>query len=813
MDGFLNQLEFKPDDFQLEAMGAIEQGHSVVVCSPTGSGKTLIAEFAAFKAVEEGRKIFYTTPLKALSNQKFNDFKAAYGESTVGLLTGDTSINRDAQILVMTTEVFRNMLYGVQEDSRLLRQVSCVVLDECHFMNDAERGTVWEESIIYCPDTIQIIALSATVSNALELTDWINEVHHNTVLVASDFRPVPLRFFYFTREELLPLYKTGTRQLNSKLKFDNRGKRLAKELRAFDPNALIKELDRREMLPAIFFTFSRKGCDKHLFETHRLNLLTDDEKRRIQREIDQYVQAHPFLEGNRYLRPIANGFASHHAGLLPALKGLVESLFQKGLIKVVFATETLAAGINMPARTTVITAISKRTNDGHRILTASEFLQMSGRAGRRGMDEVGYVVTVSTPFESAHDVALLASSPPDPLDSRFTPTYGMVLNLLQKHSLEEAEFLISKSFGAFTQGRRVKPLREDIDYFSQELEAAMGFQCPYGLTDKEFHSYLRSKEMLKESQKLIKLYRTQIKRHGNSPEMQATLAKEEGKRESLHKTVHGVPCYTCDVYKQHIQLEDKVQRVQKKLKQLNNQYEEESDLYWRKFLNHYHLLKEAGFLNDKDYPTEPGMLTAQVRAENEFYIAQIILSGLLEDLEPPQLAGVVCAIVNDSTKESQFSRLMVSPVVRNTLNDIQKLGKQVYRLQNKYRIETPMIMNPVASGLVEAWAGGAEWRYLIHSCNIDEGDLVRVIRRTADILRQLSRNDQVPTTVANNATIALKGLYRDPIREESAEPEEAPRPALSSLTETEELETVTLSTQLHSEIPDHSILEDEYRSI
>lgn len=771
---FLDKLPFAPDDFQLDAMRAIDAGHSVVVCSPTGSGKTLIAEFAAHEAVENGRKLFYTTPLKALSNQKFLDFKRIYGEEQVGLLTGDLTLNRDARVVVMTTEVFRNMLYGIQEDSGLLKQVSCVVLDECHYMNDAERGTVWEESIIYCPETIQIVALSATIANPLELTDWINEVHHNTELVSSDFRPVPLRHFYFTREELLPLFKTGTNQLNSKLKFDNQGKKLRKDLRAFDPNRLILELHQRDMLPAIFFTFSRKGCDKQLFETRGLNLLTPEERKRLRKYIDDYVAEHPFLQGNRHLNMMANGFASHHAGLLPALKGLVEHLFQQGLIKVVFATETLAAGINMPARTTVITSISKRTNDGHRILTASEFLQMSGRAGRRGMDEVGYVVTVSSPYESAYDVAILAGSPANPLNSQFTPTYGMVLNLLQKHTLKEAEFLVSKSFGAFTAERCLQPIRDEIEHCCQLLNEAQSFTCPYGVDDKSFHSFLRSRDMLRESQKLVKLYKQQLKRHGHSQEMQATLAKEQGKRDSLLNTVRAVPCDICDIYKKHVSVLEKTERLQKRLKQLNRDLATQSNLYWTNFLNHYNLLKEIGFIDDADQPTGQGRMTAHIRAENELYITRIIQDGILNDLDPPQLAAVICAVVNDSTRDNQFSRLQVSPVVRSCIGDIMKLSKTLYRLQNKHRIETNMILNPIASGLVEAWAQGAQWEQLKSATSIDEGDLVRIIRRTADLLRQLSRNDFVPTKLSDAAFLALDALYRDPVRDiESIDPAEA----------------------------------------
>jgi superfamily II RNA helicase len=389
LEDFQSQLSFTLDDFQQEAIRSISEGHSVVVCAPTGSGKTIIAEYAAMRALAEGKKLFYTTPLKALSNQKFFDLKNRFGEANVGLLTGDISVNRDARIIVMTTEIFRNMLYGIQEDVGLLGYLGYVVLDECHYMNDAERGTVWEESIIYCPDNIQLVALSATVANAAELTDWINEIHHDTRLIWSDFRPVPLRFSYYDRDKLMPLFEAPGK-MNRKLKTDMKGQRFAKKQRFFRPNDLIAVMAEKDMLPAIFFTFSRKDCDKHLEFTQTLKLLTPAERKLLNKKVDDYVALNPFLEGNQSLPYIRNGFASHHAGLLPAMKHLVEILFQQGLIKVVFATETLAAGINMPARSTVITKISKRTNDGHRILTASEFLQMSGRAGRRGMDQVGY---------------------------------------------------------------------------------------------------------------------------------------------------------------------------------------------------------------------------------------------------------------------------------------------------------------------------------------------------------------------------------------------------------------------------------------
>ena len=449
------KFDFELDDFQKEAVKYIEEGKSVVVCAPTGAGKTCIAEHAIHRALEDGTKVIYTTPLKALSNQKFSDFGRKYGEDKVGLLTGDTSINRDAQIVVMTTEVFRNMLYGTNlgELAKNLQGVKYAVLDEVHYMNDEERGTVWEESIIYCPTDIQIIALSATVANAQQLCDWINTVHSETKCVITDFRPVPLRFYYYDSSkpfDLLPLL-TPDGKLNSKIRPERRDKNSrAKAKQRNTAKDVISVLHKKDMLPAIYFTFSRKKCDEQMEKCCYLDLITKEEAKEIQKIVDEYLKENPYLEHNKHLDYIYHGVASHHAGLLPGWKVLVEKLFQKGLIKVVFATETLAAGINMPARSTVISAISKRTDNGHRMLTANEFLQMSGRAGRRGMDKVGYVTVIGTQFQSPEEVAELVLSDANPLESRFSPKYSMVLNLLQKFSMDEAKELILKSFGYYS---------------------------------------------------------------------------------------------------------------------------------------------------------------------------------------------------------------------------------------------------------------------------------------------------------------------------------------------------------------------------
>lgn len=764
MEKFLDTLPFALDEFQLEAIGNIADGHSVVVCAPTGSGKTIVAEYAVFKALEAGKRVFYTTPLKALSNQKFHDFRKAYGEDRVGLLTGDISVNRDAPIIVMTTEIFRNMLYGHVEDSSLLADVGYVVLDECHYMNDAERGTVWEESIIYCPESIQIVALSATIANAQELTDWINEVHHDTRLIQSDYRPVPLRFFYFTRKDLLPLYEAPG-QMNRKLKFDIKGNRFSKKNREYNPNPLIMDMYRRDMLPAIFFTFSRMGCDKAMRNTRDLQLLTPQERQTLKQKIAEFVEQHPFLHNNPNLRSLENGVASHHAGLLPGLKVLVEQLFQQGLIKVVFATETLAAGINMPARSTVITALSKRTDDGHRLLTASEFLQMSGRAGRRGMDEVGYVVIISSPWEGAAEAARLADSTADPLNSRFTPTYGMVLNLLQRYTLEEAHYLISRSFGQFTWERRMAPLEAEIAETEARYHRYMSILESAGLSEKEFGNLLKTRSMLNESHRFIRALKRQIKQYGKQKDIMTQLAQEEAKRKNLEKSLKKAPVDIYQILSKHKHLDVKISRSRKQLKHLKARFENEKDIYWRRFTSIYNLLKEAAYLNANDRPTEQGVITSRVRAENEFAVTEVINRGILNELSPSALAGVICAMTNDSNRENLYANLDHSPQAQQAMFDILKELKRITKLQERHGVDVPVLLNPVASGLVEAWAEGLPWERLMGATNISEGDLVRIIRRSADLLRQLSHIEGIPEELVRNARNAAKLIVRDPVKE------------------------------------------------
>ena len=462
LDDFFTGLAFEPDPFQREAIESIARGHSVVVTAPTGAGKTLVAEGAVHLALREGRRAYYTTPIKALSNQKFGDFKAVYGSERVGLLTGDNVINGDAPVVVMTTEVLRNMIYA---GSSSLDQVGVVVLDEVHYLQDRFRGAVWEEVIIHAPQRIQLVALSATIANADEFSSWVRERRGPTDLILSTHRPVPLEPRYMFRDRvsdavrMMPTFNSRDGRLRPNPKLEHllsleKGRRN----RFATPGRVetIEHLAAEGMLPAIYFIFSRAGCDaaalRILESGIRLN--TPDERETV-RAIAEERTAHlsdadlSVLDYPRWASQLEAGAASHHAGLVPAFKETVEQLFATGLLKVVFATETLALGINMPARTVVLESLSKWSGEGHEIMQPGDYTQLTGRAGRRGIDYVGYGVVLHTPFVPFSQVTQVAAAGSHPLKSSFRPTYNMAANLAANYSKDRAIELLSASFGQY----------------------------------------------------------------------------------------------------------------------------------------------------------------------------------------------------------------------------------------------------------------------------------------------------------------------------------------------------------------------------
>ena len=768
------EFDFELDDFQKEAIDYIKDGKSVVVCAPTGAGKTCIAQSAIHLALENGSRIFYTTPLKALSNQKFSDFSEKYGADKVGLLTGDTTINRGAQIVVMTTEVFRNMLYGTTFGTLAdnLKDVKYVVLDEVHYMNDEERGTVWEESIIYCPSDIQIIALSATVANSRELTSWINTVHSKTEHVWTDFRPVPLRFFYYDSSkprEILPMF-TPEGALNKKIRPESKFKHFKNPKGARNPVVdIVSALEHKKMLPAIYFTFSRKKCDENAKKCSGLDLLTKEERLKVNEIIDDYLIDNPYLENNPQIDLLKCGVASHHAGLLPGFKVLVEKLFQSHLIKVVFATETLAAGINMPAKTTVISSVSKRGDNGHRMLTANEFLQMSGRAGRRGMDDIGYVVVVGTPFQTPDEVATLVRSKSNPLESKFTPTYSMVLNLLQRFSIEEARELIFKTFGYYSSTSRIEPFVRESEEIKRRLDYAENYPCDFSHTSSDLLEFIKFKNMYVEYRTIFKTLKRQAKQGSKGLPKEAY--EIANKATEYRKQMEKFGCNNCKRYSKHRKEIEVIQRSVKKLAYLQKEIEFQKDIYWNVFLSHKKVLEKFGHIKD-DYPTEIGKTTMGLRCENELYLSEIIQSGILDKLDVVTLASVVCALSSEEKHLEDVRTMPPSKACRKVLNEIKEIKRKIFLSERDEKIENTMNLYAHFCYFIETWVSAnlnkdnnttETWEALFADSSFSQGDVVRAFKRTIDVLRQFTTVENVNPELAEVAACAIKLINKEPV--------------------------------------------------
>jgi ATP-dependent RNA helicase HelY len=562
LGAFARTLSFELDDFQRQACKSLQEGRGVLVAAPTGAGKTIVGEFAVYLALQRGLKAFYTTPIKALSNQKFTELTEKYGEANVGLLTGDTSINGDAPVVVMTTEVLRNMLYA---DSDTLFDLGFVVMDEVHYLADRFRGAVWEEVIIHLPSEVQVASLSATVSNAEEFGAWLDTVRGDTDVIVSEHRPVPLWQHVMVGRDSLDLFAGETTfdeiapagspaaaaalplapspddasqrgfevnpelltlsraesQLNFQGRFGHGGRSQRRQQRqrygdrpqqqetrtaarrASRPQ-VIASLDRQDLLPAITFIFSRAGCDAAVAQcvASGLWLTTEREQRIIAQRVDEAGQDIPtddleVLGFWNWREGLLRGFAAHHAGMLPTFKEVVEKLFADGLVKAVFATETLALGINMPARSVVLEKLDKFNGESHVDITAGEYTQLTGRAGRRGIDVEGHAVVLWQPGTDPAAVAGLASRRTYPLNSSFQPTYNMSINLLAQFGRPRAREILESSFAQFQADRSVVGLARQVRSREESLAGyAKSMTCHLG----DFTEYARLRRELSDAE-------------------------------------------------------------------------------------------------------------------------------------------------------------------------------------------------------------------------------------------------------------------------------------------------------------------------
>jgi superfamily II RNA helicase len=482
---FRSGYPFALDDFQVEAIRAIAAGQSVIVSAPTGAGKTLVAEFAIHAALDAGRRLAYTTPLKALSNQKFADFTRAFGADKVGILTGDVKVNPHAPILVMTTEILRNALYGSGLDD-----LRYIVLDECHYMGDEGRGTVWEEIIVAAPTDVVLVGLSATVANVKEIADWISIVHRPIVPIYHPHRPVPLAYVIADLageiHELAAVRGGRARVVGDESRGpDDRGRWYTR--RVVHPTVLIDALEERGWLPAIYFIFSRVGCERAMQDvlTEGRSLLGAPQQREVDTAIGEMIRESPTVAESTLNQSVFEalrlGIGLHHAGILPSLKRLIEVLFERGLCKVVFATETMSLGIHMPARSVVLQGLTKRTDRGFRALTHNELTQMAGRAGRRGIDPEGTCVVALDARDGLEDILHVIDGSPEPIESQFKLGYGSVALLLSTGAAPDAlRRRIESSFGQYQNLKRIRSVEADVRGLETTLEKLRGYAAPCG---------------------------------------------------------------------------------------------------------------------------------------------------------------------------------------------------------------------------------------------------------------------------------------------------------------------------------------------
>ena len=702
---FESRLGYRLDDFQRTACERLEAGQSVLVAAPTGSGKTTIAEFAVYLARRErDARIVYTAPIKALSNQKFHELCAEYGEDEVGLLTGDVNLRGDAPIVVMTTEVLRNMIYA---ESRTLEDLAFVVLDEVHYLGDRFRGAVWEEIILHLPRSVRLVSLSATVSNAEEFGDWMHAIRGDTDVVLSEHRPVPLYQHVLTQKALMPLFVDRTGELapsgrvNPELwALGGRGSRSGHERRRGGPPVrrgkrisradIARALDETRLTPAIVFIFSRTGCDQAVKQClyEGISLTNREERERIRSAA--YAVADTLSDEDRrvlgvreWIAGLERGVAAHHAGLLPAFKAVVEQLFQQRLVKLVFATETLALGINMPARAVVIERLDKFNGEQRVPLTSGEFTQLTGRAGRRGIDVEGHAVVVWGDQVDIEALSHLAGARSFPVRSSFRPTANMAVNLLQRLSYEQARDTLELSFAQFQADRAV------VD---------------------------------------------------QARELQAEQASLRGYEEAAERA-HGAD---------RKRWEDRARKLRRQIERGRRQVANRTGTIARTFERVVEELLELGYLDGRVPPpghdgasdlevTAYGELLRRIYGERDLLIAECLRLDLWHGLDARGLAAMCCALSYEPRRDEEGGERGPGGQFGAAFDRVLDRWADLDGLAERYRLPRTEMPHAGLAAAMFDWAKGATLERVLESSGVGAGDFVRWAKQTIDLLDQVAQ--------------------------------------------------------------------------
>lgn len=785
VEAFRAAQEFDLDPFQREACSVLERGKSVLVAAPTGAGKTIVAEFAIYMAMQQPRaKVFYTAPMKALSNQKFQELTAEYGAESVGLLTGDTNINSGARIVVMTTEVLRNMLYA---DSDLLNNLSHVVMDEVHYLADRFRGAVWEEVIIHLPQSVKMVSLSATVSNAEEFGDWLQAVRGDTEVIVSEERPVPLEQHVLVRSKMLDLFDSsglaatnrvnpelvrlaasGGRNERGRAALDNKRRHPGRnpggnrhfEGGKMERSEIVALLDSKNLLPAIFFIFSRAGCDLAVRQVLRAGVrLTQaherDEIRSIVEErcrtlLDEDLGVLGYWE---WLDGLERGVAAHHAGMLPAFKEVVEELFQRKLVKAVFATETLALGINMPARTVVLEKLEKFNGEARVPITPGEYTQLTGRAGRRGIDVEGHSVIQWTDGLDPQAVASLASRRTYPLNSSFKPTYNMAVNLIDQFGRERTREILESSFAQFQADRAVVDLAQKVRQQQSSLDGyAKSMSCHLG----DFTEYSTIRRELSDLER---------KGAGRADvESRGQRERRQNQLNSLRKRMKQHPCHSCPDREQHARWAERWWKLKRETDRLTAEIRSRTGAVAKIFDRVTDVLMQLNYLEVDTAGTvtlaPAGRMLRRIYGERDLLVAEALRLGTWNDLDPASLAAMAAALVYEPRRdEGQMGdAYLPRGKFRAAFDETGDLWARLDDLEQEKRLPGTQ---PLSTGLCLAmyrWAQGARLDSVLSDADMAAGDFVRSCKQTIDLLDQLSIVADAP--VGANARRALEAIRR-----------------------------------------------------
>ncbi len=789
---FRERSEFGLDPFQIAACESVEDGNSVLVAAPTGAGKTVVAEFAIYLAMARAdAKVFYTAPMKALSNQKYTELVEEYGSHNVGLLTGDTNVNSGARIVVMTTEVLRNMLYA---GSDLLTNLSCVVMDEVHFLADRFRGAVWEEVIIHLPESVSMVSLSATVSNAEEFGDWLQTVRGNTDVIVSEHRPVPLDQHVVTRQGLIELFDptsgpaTGAdarvnpeltrlaasearqsssdygrnRKGNGRRSQQRPGQRRHDQKTSNAPrrSEIVADLWDDRLLPAIFFIFSRVGCDQAVKQVLRdgIRLTTLEERDEIREIVDDRTKSIPdsdlaVLGYWEWISGLERGVAAHHAGMLPAFKEIVEELFKKRLVKLVFATETLALGINMPARSVVLEKLEKFNGESRVPITPGEYTQLTGRAGRRGIDTEGHSVLVWSEGFDPQAAASLASRRSYPMNSSFRPTYNMAVNLIDSYGRDRARKILETSFAQFQADRAVVSLARTV---RQHEESMTGYEKSMTCHRGDFTEYAALRRELGE-------WERKTIRGTSTPAADQAQRAAEINRLRAALTQH--PCHSCKDRESHARWSERWYDLDKKRREILKQISVRTGAVATVFDRVTNVLLDLEYLtiqtttdaNGTMVLGEWGKTLKRIYGERDLLVAECLRHNHWVGVDSPALAALAAALVyeprrDESVGEEQLPRGVFRDALRLTnetwsqLNDIEQARKLP-------GTEAPAVGLCAA---MYAWASGESLSFVLREADMAAGDFVRWTKQTVDVLDQISL--VAPSSIAHVARTAIEAI-------------------------------------------------------